>query len=165
MNLTELFKKESVEYLHQSEIKIVKALKLINEEQLWYKPNENTNSIGNLLVHLEGNIRQYIISALGETKDKRIRDREFTVNHLPKEKVLNKFSNTLDEAIKIIVNIQTNKLGNTYSVQGFELTGINIIVHVTEHLSYHTGQIALLTKLLKNTQLGYYEGRDLNKTN
>jgi uncharacterized damage-inducible protein DinB len=146
--------------------KIIKCLDQLSEEQIWVRPNEASNSIGNLLLHLCGNIRQYIIAALGDQPDVRERDREFSAREsCTKEELLNKLATTVQQAVNIIKNTDEARLLKIYSVQGFELSGIGIIVHVTEHYSHHTGQIIFWTKQLKGVDLGLYANINLNKRN
>lgn len=125
-----------------------------------------SNSIGNLILHLCGNIRQYIISGLGEQEDTRQRDKEFSINKLyGKAELLNKLQETVAEAVAIVATTDAESLLTIRSVQGFSLSGVGIIMHVVEHFSYHTGQIAYWTKILKNTDLGFYAGLNLNAKN
>jgi uncharacterized damage-inducible protein DinB len=146
--------------------KIIKCLDQLNEEQIWLRPNEASNSIGNILLHLCGNITQYIISALGDQPDIRERDLEFSVKSgYNKEELLNKLTATLEQAVKVIKNTNETRLMKIHSVQGFNYSGIGIIVHVTEHYSHHTGQVIFWTKLLTGKGLGFYSHVDLNKKN
>ena len=160
------FIEQSIYRIEENTHRIIKCLREIDEIEIWKFPNDNSNSIGNLILHLCGNIRQYAISALGEIKDIRERDKEFSTKpgHT-KSELLNELSHTISEAVGIIENIDENRLTKIYSVQGFNLSGIGIIIHVTEHYSYHTGQIVFFTKQIKNKDLGFYAGIDLNKKN
>lgn len=165
-SISKEFIAQSVYRIDLSTQRIIKCLQEIDEEETWKSPNDNTNSIGNLILHLCGNIRQYIISALGGEGDTRIRDEEFSVkNHFSKAVLLNKLSTTASQANTIINNCNDRSLSKTYSVQGFELSGVGIIIHVTEHYSYHTGQIAFLVKELKDKDLRFYGDMDLNAKN
>jgi uncharacterized damage-inducible protein DinB len=160
------FIEQSVYRIEESTNRIKKCLAEIDNAQTWKLPNDNLNSVGNLLVHLCGNIRQYVISALGEKKDTRDRPKEFSIKEGPgKESLFDELLNTVTEAISILKNIDGARLTKTYLVQGFSLSGIGIIIHVTEHYSYHTGQIAFWTKQLKNKDLGFYANIDLNVKN
>jgi len=145
---------------------IKKSLAEISEEEVWQKPNPSLNSIGNLILHLGGNISQYIISSLGETEDIRKRDVEFaTVDGLNKAELLEKLEDVVDTAKRVIFDATLNQLVKMRSVQGFSLSGVGIILHAVEHYSYHTGQIAFWVKQLKNEDLGFYDGMDLNIKN
>ena len=160
------FIQQSVYRITENTNRIIKCLKEIEETEIWQHPNENSNSIGNIILHLCGNIRQYAISSLGETEDVRVRDKEFSTKEgFNKNELLAKLKDTVDEAIEIIENLDESELIKLYSVQGFNLSGIGIIIHVTEHYSYHTGQIAFWVKLLKNKDLGFYGNIDLNVKN
>ncbi len=157
---------QSVYRIDLSTQRIIKCLQEIDEEETWKSPNDNINSIGNLILHLCGNIRQYIISGLGGEEDNRIRDEEFLrKNQFSKADLLNKLNATASQAIAIINNCIDSNLSEIYSVQGFELSGVGIIIHVTEHYSYHTGQIAFLVKEFKNRDLRFYGDMDLNAKN
>jgi uncharacterized damage-inducible protein DinB len=146
--------------------KIKFCLEELDDEEVWMRPNDSSNSIGNQILHLCGNITQYIISSLGGSEDKRERDAEFSARDgLSKEQLWNKFSQTIEQAKSIIENISDEKLAATRSVQGFQFSGIGIVFHVVEHLSYHTGQIAFYVKQLKNKDLGFYNNVDLNTKN
>ncbi len=152
--------------LNENTSKIKTCLEELNEEELWQRPNESSNSVGNMLLHLCGNIRQYAISSLKSIPDIRERDLEFSTNGgYSKEELLNQLSETVDEAISIIKAADENSLLKQRSVQGFNLTGIGIITHVTEHYSYHSGQIIYRIKQLKNKEFDLYKGVDLNLKN
>ena len=160
------FIQQSVYRITENTNRIIKCLKEIEETEIWQHPNENSNSIGNIILHLCGNIRQYAISSLGETEDVRVRDKEFSTKEgFNKNELSAKLKNTVDEAINIIENLDESRLIKLYSVQGFNLSGIGIVVHVTEHYSYHTGQIAFWIKILKNKDLRFYANIDLNVKN
>ena len=164
--LAKEFIEQSIYRITENTQRIIKCLQEINEMETWQSPHESSNSVGNLLLHLCGNIRQYAISALGENEDTRERDKEFSAKSgHTKSELLNGLANTITEAVDIIKNSDENRLMKMYSVQGFNLSGIGIIIHVTEHYSYHTGQIAFWTKQIRNKDLGFYANVDLNVKN
>lgn len=155
-----------VEYFEENTKKLISCLNELDEPEVWKRPNENSNSAGNLILHLCGNIRQYIISSIGHLPDTRERDKEFSaIDGYSKKELINKLSETVDEALNIIRNVSAEELLRKRQVQSYFLSGINIIVHVTEHYSYHTGQIIFWTKMLKNKDLGFYAGLNLNARN
>jgi len=138
----------------------------LSEEELWKRPNESLNSIGNLILHLCGNITQYVISSLGENEDKRDRDLEFSAKEIySKEELVEKLTETVEIAKRIINDASVEQLVRKRKVQGFYFSGIGVVLHAVEHYSYHTGQIAFYTKQLKNQDLGFYKGTDLNLKN
>ena len=152
--------------LRESEARIEKCLAELSEDDVWRRPNDASNSVGNLMLHLCGNITQYILSSLDEKEDRRDRDAEFEATEgFTRSELLERFTKVIGESIRVLENICGENLMRERSVQGFRLTGIGIAIHVIEHLSYHTGQIAFWTKLLKEKDLGFYAGVDLNERN
>jgi len=152
--------------LDQSTRMIGIAFMQIEEQDIWKRPNEASNSIGNQILHLCGNMTQYVISSFGETKDIRERDIEFdTLSGLNKAELLKKLIDTVNRAKEVIVNATTEQWTKKRAVQGFYFSGIGVVLHAVEHYSYHTGQIAFWVKQLKNRELGFYEGTDLNIKN
>ena len=122
--------------------------------------------MGNLILHLCGNITQYIISSLGEKADNRDRDIEFTrTGGLNKAELMQKLSDTVNQAIEVLENLSDADLLKERFVQGFDYSGTGSVIHVVEHYSYHTGQIAFWTKVLRDKDLGFYAGVDLNIKN
>ena len=160
------FKESALYRMDESTRMITLALNEVDEDQIWLRPNQKSNSIGNLILHLCGNITQYGISALGKLPDLRERDLEFAVlEGLSKEELLQKLVETVEKATKIIQNLPPEEFIRKRQVQAYNLTGIGIITHVVEHYSYHTGQIAFWVKLLTEEDLGFYEGVELTKKN
>jgi uncharacterized damage-inducible protein DinB len=160
------FIKDCIRYLNEYTKRVKTCLDMLTEEQVWQKPNEASNSIANLMLHLCGNMTQYVLSSLGSKPDLRERDKEFSATGgLSKEQLFEMLSAVVHSVIEEIQIHDEDSLLQTRMVQGFEKNGIAIILHITEHYSYHTGQIALLTKLMTNEDLGFYKGMDLNKKN
>ena len=160
------FKAQASQRMGECLDKIRVCLEMLDDTSFWYRPNPSSNSVGHLLLHLSGNIRQYILSGLGGDADTRQRDKEFLYpSENGRTKVEDDFFETAETARNLIENLSEAALGKQKTVQGFQLTGLGIVLHVVEHLSYHTGQIAYLTKLKTDTDLGFYRGIDLNATN
>ncbi len=165
-DFTQEFLSQSIIRMEESTPRILQCLDELSEEDIWKRPNESSNSVGNLVLHLCGNIRQYIVANLGNQPDTRTRDAEFaTKGGHDREALKQKMQKTADAATSVIRQQTLEDLMKVRSVQGFEQTGINSIIHVVEHYSYHTGQIAFWTKLLKDKDLGFYAGMDLNVKN
>jgi uncharacterized damage-inducible protein DinB len=146
--------------------RIYRCLSLVRDEDLWRQLHPNVPSIGNMILHLSGNARQWILSGLGERPDNRERDLEF----VPQPNIKKSELVFLLENLKVNLKQTLNELPeaeflNYRSIQGFEVTGFSAIVHVLEHFSYHTGQITTLTKLITGKQTDYYGNVDLNKKN
>ena len=166
MKISKEFIQQSIHFIALNPSRIQKCLNQLTEEQVWIKPNSQTNSIGNLVLHLCGNITQYIHHSMGGEKDSRKRDLEFsTTGGFSKKELIEKLEFVVQKATQIIQNCSEDELMRTRLVQGFSYTGIGIIIHVTEHFSYHTGQIALWTKYLVEKDLGFYADYDLNIRN
>lgn len=143
--------------------RIQRCLDELSDDEIWHRPNRSVVSVGNLVLHLCGNVRQWIISGLGGETDIRVRDEEFTsTDALPRATLVNLLNDTLREAEAVFEQLDPVALLEPRRVQGREESGLSIIVHVVEHFSYHTGQISLHVKLRKNVDLGYYAGEDLN---
>lgn len=165
-SLTEELIKQTIFYLDANTPRIKACLNELTETEIWESPGPASNSIGNLVLHLCGNITQYIISSMGNEEDIRQRDFEFAVKGgFTPSVLLDKISVTVARATGIIKNLDEKALMKTYSVQGFTLSGVGILIHVTEHYSYHTGQIVFHTKALKNKDMGFYANMDLNQKN
>lgn len=151
--------------LNENTAKLGKCLAELSEEEVWKTPNDSSNSVGNLVLHLCGNITQYIMSALGGEEDLRDRDAEFSARGTyTRTQLFQKISGVVEQAISVMQRQEIEEFTRHRRVQGFDLSGIAIIMHVVEHYSYHTGQIIYWTKLLKDKDLGFYSGVDLNRT-
>ena len=141
----------------ESYTRIFKCLDSLNEDQVWYSPNENSNSIGNLIVHLHGNMRQWMLSTFKQAKDERKRSLEFeTESKITKEALKQLLEELKIEVESTLDTIKESDLGKEYHVQVYSEKGLSILVHVIEHFSYHTGQIAYITKLLADKDLDFY---------
>ncbi|RRQ48508.1 DUF1572 domain-containing protein [Maribacter algicola] len=164
--LIEELVKNALFRMDESTRMIKKSLGNVTDNEIWKKPNDSLNSIGNLILHLCGNMTQYIISSLGEVDDVRNRDAEFqTKDGLTKEELIKKLENTVDDAKRVIFDTKPEQMVKIRSVQGFSFSGVGVILHAVEHFSYHTGQIAFWVKLLRDKDLGFYDGMDLNTKN
>lgn len=164
MALDEQLRKALVdEVLHrlydESLPRILRCLDRLTNEQIWWRPNESSNSIGNLVLHLCGNVNQWIYSGLGGFPDDRIRQAEFdTREFIDREDLKITLESTLEKARSVIESVTVNEILRIRPVQTFEEKGLSILIHVTEHFSYHTGQIAYITKMLSDKPLGFYDG-------
>jgi uncharacterized damage-inducible protein DinB len=143
--------------------RIRQCLAQMSVEEIWARPNEQTVSAGNLVLHLAGNVRQYVIATLGGVPDVRERQAEFdAAGPMPTAELLERLEKTMAEAAGVIDRVDVTRLLETHRVQGFVESGLSILVHVVEHFSYHTGQLAYIVKSRKNVDLGFYRGKNLN---
>lgn len=147
--------------------RINKVLSLLTEEEVWYRPNDAANSVGNLVLHLCGNVTQWIGSGVGGQVDQRERDAEFdTKSQISKDQLIKKLQELRIITDKALATIESeSQLTEERMVQGFEETVLSILIHVTEHFSYHVGQIAIIAKYQKGRDLGFYADMDLNVKN
>lgn len=142
------------------------CLSMLTEEEIWHRPNENSNSVGNLVLHLCGNARQWILSGLGNAPDMRNRQKEFDqLELIPTKQLLDDLDKLQFELNQVLHKLTPQDLVKEKTIQGFNETGISILVHVTEHFSYHVGQITYYVKLYKNIDTAYYAGLDLDVHN
>ena len=138
--------------------KIERCLEKLTDEQVWWRPNPESNSIGNLLLHLSGNARQWIVCGLGNAIDQRQRQTEFDQREgIPLEDLLGKLRTTVSEVDVVLSGFGPSRLLDEYQIQGTTSTAVAAIFHVTEHFSMHTGQIILLTKMLAGGDLVFYD--------
>ena len=160
----EIIKNEfQLRVIEESLSRIEQCLSSLSQEQLWYKHNSNTNAIGNLVLHLEGNIRQYIIAGVGGGADVRVRSEEFASReNYSKEILLSKLRPTLVDANEVVQQLTESQLSEAVQIQGFPHTRLSAIIHVIEHLSYHVGQITFYTKYVQDIDTAYYGGLDLD---
>jgi uncharacterized damage-inducible protein DinB len=141
--------------------KIERCVERLSDEQVWWRAGEESNSVGNLLLHLAGNVRQWIVCGLGGAPDTRERDREFAERSvLPRGQMLAALRATLEEADGALARLDTSTLLQPRRIQGTEVTALVAAFHVVEHFSMHTGQIILLTKQLTGGDLAFYEFED-----
>lgn len=162
MEISKEFIKQSIYRIELNVPRIRKCLDELSEEEVWQRPNNSSNSVGNLILHLCGNTTQYIISSLGHADDKRKRDEEFAAKGgLTKNDLFDKLSTTVNKAAEVLRNVDEKELLRVRKVQRFDLSGVAIIVHVVEHFSYHSGQIVFWTKFLKDKDMGFYKGMKL----
>jgi len=156
-NLTRAFLAQARHLLAQVYLpRIAACLRELSAEQIWWRPNPASNSVGNLVLHLEGNVRQWLVSGLGGTPDRRERDLEFAESGpiLPRT-LIARLRRAVTDAARVMDKLDDEALAKTYSIQGFRVTGLRAVFHVAEHFSHHAGQIILLTKSLAGKDLKF----------
>jgi uncharacterized damage-inducible protein DinB len=136
--------------------RIARCLAALPAGDIWWRPNPACNGAGNLVLHLEGNLRQWIISGLGGAKDVRRRDLEFSeCGPISRNALLSRLRRTVRESCVILRQLSPLDLRRAYVIQGFSVTGLQAVLHVTEHFSHHAGQIIYLAKLRTGRNLGF----------
>ncbi len=152
------FLEESRRYLRKEyAVKIRLCLEPLSDDDLWWRPNEQSNSIGNLMLHLAGNIRQWIVSGVGGETDTRHRQAEFDERGpLPRADVVGRLEAALMDVDRVLAGLDSGALSEDRSIQGRETNVLRAIYHVVEHFGMHTGQIMYITKLRTGRDLGFY---------
>jgi uncharacterized damage-inducible protein DinB len=152
--------------------KIERCLERLTDEQIWWRANDESNSIGNLVLHLCGNARQWIVSGVGGEADARERDQLITRDHfalrerdaefaqremIARDELVALLRSTLSDVGRVLKNLDPATLLERRTIQGSDVDVLEAIFHVTEHFSMHTGQIIMLTKTLTSSDLRFYD--------
>jgi uncharacterized damage-inducible protein DinB len=136
--------------------RILKCLQLLDEEEIWWRPNAASNSAGNLVLHLCGNVRQWIISGLGGKPDVRKRDDEFAKRGpVSRRMLIATLKQTVEEARQTFDSVSPATLAQQFVIQGYRVSGRTAVSSVYEHFAYHAGQIIYVTKLKRGKDLGF----------
>jgi uncharacterized damage-inducible protein DinB len=152
-----LFLDCSARRLRQTCERIEDCLRRLDGDPVWARGAENENAVGNLVLHLAGNVRQWILGGVGGQPDLRDRDGEFAAREGLEAGVLSqRLHDTVAEAIAAIEALPPARLTEKITVQNYDLTVLEAIYHVVEHFSGHAGQIIFATKLFTGEDLGYY---------
>ncbi len=161
-NVSTAFINQAIDFLTGEYLpKIERCLERLTDEQIWWRSNEQSNSIGNLVLHLCGNARQWIVCGLGFEPDHRIRDAEFAQRDvLPRADLVQLLQTTIADVETVLRQLDPSVLLEQRTIQGSEVDVLHAIFHVTEHFSMHTGQIIMLTKMLTATDLSFYGFED-----
>ncbi|HNQ12084.1 MAG TPA: DinB family protein [Bacteroidia bacterium] len=163
LNADLIIQEFKVRVFDESMQRILTCIDLLHENQLHLKIHENGNSVGNLVLHLCGNARQWIVASFGFEKDIRVRQEEFDAKGPFRKEDLKKRLMTLKNDLqKCLDQIDVSVLIKNYRIQSFEVSGLSALIHVIEHFSYHTGQITLICKYLSGKETGYYSGIKLD---
>jgi uncharacterized damage-inducible protein DinB len=155
--MLEVFLQFSVRKLKQFEERIQTCLQKLSDEQIWWRGAEEQNAVGNLVLHLCGNLGQWLNHGVDGRPDVRQRDAEFAARgQTGKAELSEKLSVAVADACRVIEGLSEGDLPRRMQVQKYDLTVLEGIYHVVEHFGQHTGQIVYATKLLTSTDLGFY---------
>ena len=155
--LAPVFLDFSARKLRQLASRIETCLGELNEEQVWARGGENENAIGNLVLHLCGNVRQWIVAGVGGRPDVRERDAEFAARGAPGIPELSqRLRTTVADAVAVFDAVTPERLAEHVAIQQYDVGVLEAIYHVVEHFSMHTGQIVFATKMLTGADLGFY---------
>ena len=135
----------------------------LTPEQLNWRPNPASNSIANLILHLSGNVRQWLVASFNREQDHRDRPAEFAERRLLSAgPLLDQLAATMDEAAAVLARLTPSDLTARYEIQGYHVSGLDAVYQAVEHFGLHYGQILYIAKSLTAADLGFY--RELNAT-
>ncbi|MEN9507968.1 MAG: hypothetical protein RLZZ621_531 [Gemmatimonadota bacterium] len=157
--LAPLFLERSRYYLGvEYPAKIAAAIRSMPSDHLWWRPNPVANSAGNLVLHLAGNVRQWVVSGIGGAPDTRQRDEEFArTGGWDAETLLTHLHGAVHDADTVLEALDPSTLGAMRRIQGRETTVFSALYHVVEHFAGHTGQLILLAKQFTPGAVQFYE--------
>jgi uncharacterized damage-inducible protein DinB len=162
--ITKLFVLHSTKKLRQMCAHIESCLERLTDDQIWSRGAAHENSVGNLVLHLCGNARQWIEAGAGGEKDIRDRDREFsTRGGLTAADLLSHVKQTVDRAVTVIEGVTADRLLDEINPQTGPISVLEAIYQVVGHFQQHTGQIILATKILTGEDLGLYRPQPISK--
>jgi uncharacterized damage-inducible protein DinB len=128
--------------------KIERCLEVLSDEDVWWRANDGSNSIGNLLLHLEGSTRAWIVSVAGGSPRRRDRQQEFDERErIPRAALMSRLRQTLAEADEVLARLDVDVLLERRQAPDEEVTVLMAVYHAVEHFSMHTGQIIMLAKM------------------
>jgi uncharacterized damage-inducible protein DinB len=156
-----MFTDFSAKKLRQMAERIGACLGKLTPEQIWARGSEQENAVGNLVLHLCGNVRQWIVAGVGGAPDIRERDAEFAARGGDSAGLSARLRATVEEAAGVIESVTAARLMERIVVQGYDVSVMEAIYHVVEHFSGHAGQIIFATKMLTSEDLGFH--RHLSK--
>jgi len=135
----------------------------LTDEQIWCRPNDACNSVGNLLLHLNGNVTQWMIGSFNRLEDNRNRPAEFNQpDQIAGNVLLDRLGATMEEAAGVLARLAPEDLSATFHIQGYTVSGLDAVYQVVEHFGMHYGQILYIHKMLRGDDLGFH--RELNVT-
>ena len=139
------------------------SVETLTGEQVWWRPNPASNSIGNLILHLNGNVTQWLVASFNRDEDRRNRPEEFAAEGgLTAAELLAKLGATMERAAQVLDRLTVEELLAPYEIQGHHVHGLDAVYQVIEHFGLHYGQITYIAKSLTSRDLGFY--KHLNKT-
>jgi uncharacterized damage-inducible protein DinB len=145
-------------YFREYLTKIRLSVSVLDDRVIWARPNESSNSIGNLILHLAGNARQWIVSGIGGAPDVRNRQAEFDQRDpIPATELIDKLETTISDVDRVLASLKREDLFARRSIQANDVTVLEAVYHVVEHFSMHTGQIILLAKADQADRVRFYD--------
>ncbi|MCC6928571.1 MAG: DUF1572 family protein [Gemmatimonadaceae bacterium] len=138
--------------------KLRSAVLAVPAAKLWWRPHPTCNSVGNLVLHLAGNVRQWVVSGIGGAPDVRQRDAEFAADGgMDAVALLEHLEKALSDVDAVLARLGPESLGEVRRIQGRETTVFSALYHVVEHFSGHVGQVILLAKMYAPGEIRFYD--------
>lgn len=138
--------------------KLHAAVAALPADRVWWRPNAESNSAGNLLVHLAGNLQQWIVEGVGGVPFERHRSREFAMRDgADAATLVEALDRVLDDVDRVLAAVDPGRLTEPRRIQGRDLTIFDAIYHVVEHFAYHLGQIVWIAKVHAPGAIQFYE--------
>jgi uncharacterized damage-inducible protein DinB len=139
-------------------VRIRMAVAKLSPTDLWWRPNDSSNSVGNLLLHLAGNARQWIVSGVGGHADVRHRQEEFDARGgVDAAAALDVLDESVRDVDAVLERLDPATLAERRTIQGNDVSVLEAIYHVVEHFSMHTGQIIYVVKMRSGADLGFWK--------
>jgi uncharacterized damage-inducible protein DinB len=139
---------EAAALLDQCVIKIGHCLDQLSEDQVWWRPEKSMNSIGNLILHLCGNMRQWMVSGIGGAADIRQRSAEFAERGpIPKAELLSRLKQVIAETKEAFQRTDAAGMARERVIQGYTLNGWGALFHTIPHFNGHTQEIICFTRM------------------
>ena len=159
MDTTSIFLSKSRYFLGvEYRTKIRAAVESMPADAIWWRANDQSNSVGNLLMHLAGNIRQWIVGGVAGEPNARDRAGEFAARGgQDAPMLLARLDAAIDEVDAVLARLSEADLATRRTIQGRDVTVLEAIYHVVEHFSMHLGQIILVAKLQAPGGVRFYE--------
>lgn len=155
--LVTAFCQSSSEQLRAGLVKIDHCLEQLNHDQVWWRPGESMNSIANLLLHLSGNVRQWLIAGISDVTDDRARDQEFCDRSFRSPQDLRaRLGETVAEACHVLEGQTAADLLRVRRVQEFEVTGFQAILDSVSHFQGHVQEIIHMTRCQLGGRYKFY---------
>ncbi len=148
---------EAKKLLDECVAKISHCVNQLSDAQVWWRPAPGLNSIGNLILHLCGNLQQWIVSGIGGVADNRQRPAEFAERGpIPKAVLVEKLTQVVAATKQTLARTGPAELARERTIQGFAVTGWGAVFHSIPHFNGHTQEIVSDTRMQLGDAYKFY---------